>query len=182
MQHLLYMLAGITPWLAILCWTDFRYRRLPNVLTLGLAAAALVWRFGYGQLPLFLDGLLGGLAAGLFLLIPFLLRGAGGGDVKMLLAAGCYCGLGRVPMVLFCTSIAGVILAVVMLLAGKVDSSRLKHWFRCVFDWRYDRSAGRAALPPRTDERVRLPFGVAIAFGVWASFVFEMIWHGRMAA
>ncbi|MBQ6470835.1 MAG: prepilin peptidase [Victivallales bacterium] len=172
-KSLLFMAITATPWLGVLCWYDCKYRRLPNVLTLGMLAAALVWRFGYGRMPLFMDGLLGGLAAGLFLLIPFLLRGAGGGDVKMLCAAGCICGLRRIPMLLFCTSAAGFVLAAAMLLVGKVDGSRLKHWVRCVFDWRYDRQAGREALPAKTDERVRLPFGVAIALGLWITLAWE---------
>ncbi len=168
------MLVLATPWLLALCWSDCKYRRLPNYLTLGMMAVVLIWRLGYGGLPLFLDGLYGGLACALFLLIPFLLRGAGGGDLKMLSAVGCMVGLRRIPMLLFCTSAAGFVMAVVMLIAGKVDGSRLKHWGRCIFDWRYDRKAGREALPPKTDERVRLPFGVAIAIGLWLTLVLEL--------
>ncbi|MBR0458893.1 MAG: prepilin peptidase [Victivallales bacterium] len=168
------MLVLATPWLAVLCWNDCKYRRLPNYLTLGMLAGALIWRLGYGRLPMFLDGLYGGLASALFLLIPFLLGGAGGGDLKMLSAVGCMLGLRRIPMLLFCTSASGFVMAVGMLIAGKVDGSRLKHWARCVFDWRYDRKAGREALPPKTDERVRLPFGVAIALGLWLTLGLEL--------
>ena len=110
----------------------------------------------------------------LFLLIPFLLGGAGGGDLKMLMAAGCLCGLRRVPLLLFSTAAAGFVMAVVMLLAGKADASRLKHWARCIFDWRYDRKAGRENLPPKSDEKVRLPFGVAIAIGTWLTLGLEL--------
>ncbi len=174
MTPALFMLMLASPWLGVLCWFDCKYRRLPNYLTLGMAAGALVWRLGYGRLPMFMDGVYGGLAAGLFLLIPFLLRGAGGGDLKMLFAAGCFCGLHRIALLLFCTSAAGFVMAVGMLLAGKVDGSRLKHWGRCIFDWRYDRKAGREALPSKTDERVRLPFGVAIAIGMWITLFLEL--------
>jgi len=174
MKPLLFLLCVTTPWLAALCWYDCKYRRLPNLLTLGMVGCALVWRFGFGHLPLFRDGLYGGLAAGLFLLIPFLLGGAGGGDLKMLMAAGCLCGLRRVPLLLFSTAAAGFAMAVVMLLAGRADASRLKHWARCIFDWRYDRKAGRENLPPKSDEKVRLPFGVAIAIGTWLTLGLEL--------
>lgn len=174
MKPLLFILCVATPWLAVLCWYDCKYRKLPNLLTLGMVACALVWRFGYGQFPLFKDGVYGGLAAGLFLLIPFLLGGAGGGDLKMLMAAGCICGLRRVPLLLFSTAAAGFVMAVVMLVAGKADASRLKHWARCIFDWRYDRKAGRENLPPKSDEKVRLPFGVAIAIGTWLTLGLEL--------
>jgi len=181
MQHPLFILLCATPWLAVLCWYDCKLRRLPNVLTLGMIGAALVWRLGYGGIPLALNGLAGGTVAMLFLLIPFLLRGAGGGDVKMLAAAGCICGVGRIAMLLFFTSVAGVILAIVMLIAGKADASRLKHWARCIFDWKYDRKAGRENLPPRTDEKVRLPFGVAIAGGFWLTLAVELLAGGGAA-
>jgi prepilin peptidase CpaA len=175
MLPLIYMIVALTPWLAALCWYDWKWRRLPNVLTLGMAGVALTWRLGYGGMPLFLDGLAGGLAAGLFLLIPYLLRGAGGGDLKMLTATGCFCGLGRVPMLLFWTSAAGFVMAIVLLIAGRADASRVKHWLRCLFDWRYDRKAGREALPPKSDERARLPFGIAIAIGAWLTFIIEIV-------
>ena len=180
MNSVLFMLILVTPWLMVLCWYDCKYRRLPNYLTLGMAVGALVWRLGYGRMPLFADGVAGGLAAGLFLLIPFLLGGAGGGDLKMLTAVGCLGGLHRIPLLLFNTSGIGFVLAVGMLVAGKADGSRLKHWARCVFDWRYDRKAGREALPSKTDERVRLPFGVAIAIGFWLTLGFEL-WSKRVS-
>ena len=175
MRNVLFMVIVASPWLGLLCWQDCKCRRLPNYLTLTFAAAALAWRLGYGRLPMFMDGVYGGLAAALFLLIPFLLRGAGGGDLKMLFAAGCFCGLHWIPLLLFCTSAAGFVMAVGMLVAGKADASRIKHWFRCIFDWRYDREAGREALPPKTDEKVRLPFGVAIAAGMWITLIMELL-------
>ncbi len=71
-------------------------------------------------------------------------------------------------------SIAGFILSLIMWLAGRVDMSRVKHYARCVFDWGYDRKSGREALPSRDNERCRIPFGVAIAVGVWATFVWNI--------
>ena len=65
----------VTPVLAVLCWNDCRYRRLPNVLTFGLAVLGLVWRFVFGGMGGAVDGLVGGLVCGLFLLLPFLLGG-----------------------------------------------------------------------------------------------------------
>ena len=60
------------PVLAVLCWTDCKYRRLPNLYTLGLAVLGLIWRFAFGGLGGLVDGILGGLVCALFLLIPFL--------------------------------------------------------------------------------------------------------------
>jgi len=169
------LLFAVTPWLVVLCRYDWRERRLPNFLTLGGAACALVWRFGWSGLPFFLDGLFAALLCGAFLLIPFMLRAAGAGDVKMLFAVGSVAGLHSVPNLLVLVSIAGVIVAIFMQLNGLVDSSRLRHYVRCVFDWRYDRVAGRADLPPRDSERARIPFGVAIALGLWTLLLIQAI-------
>ncbi len=172
----------VTPWLAVLCYWDCRYRRLPNPLTFGAMAVALVWRLGMGGTGAFLDGVSGGVLCGLFLLLPFLLKGAGGGDLKMMCAAGCLLGTARTALMLLATSLSGCVLACVMLLAGWADGKRLKHYFRCLFDWRYDRKAGREQLPPPSDERNRLPFGVAIALGVWITLIFEIYGKGGNGA
>lgn len=160
----------VSLWLLALCHEDLRHRRLPNALTLGGAAVALVWRLGAGSWPAFLSGLWGGLLSALLLFLPFLLHSAGGGDVKMLFAAGAVVGRGGVVGLLLYVSLAGLALALLFLLFGRVDRSRLVHYARCVFDWRYDRAAGLAALPPKSSEKVRVPFGIAIAAGTWLQF------------
>ena len=155
----------ITPLLAVLCWYDCKYRRLPNVLTLGLILLSLIWRICMGGWYGFVDGVLGGLVCGAFILIPFLMRGAGGGDLKMIFGTGIATGLHLSFAELLFVSLTGVVLGLGMLVFKRVDGRRLKHYLRCVFDWRYDRKAGAESLPDRTDERGRVPFGVAIAIG-----------------
>ncbi|MCL1887867.1 MAG: A24 family peptidase [Kiritimatiellaeota bacterium] len=161
----------LTPWLAALCYYDVRYRRLPNVLTLGGAGVALAWRLGRAGVPGLVDGALGGVFCALLLLLPFILKAAGGGDVKMLFAVGCATGQRYAVGVLLCVSLAGMALGIAMFLAGLVDRRRLLHALRCAFDWRYDRAAGKAALPPRSHEKSRVPFGVAIAVGTLAALL-----------
>ena len=165
---------AISAWLAVLFYRDCRFRTLPNVLTLGGALVALVARLGFGGWGEFKIGLVGGLVCALFILLPFLLNGAGGGDVKMLFAVGCMLGLERAPAVMVYTSIAGLVMVVVMLAGGLADGRRLKHCFRSLFDWRYDRLAGKASLPPKDDERSRIPFGAAIALGSWMAMFLDI--------
>ena len=99
------------------------------------------------------------------------MRGAGGGDVKMMFAAGAIVGWSQILMMLWVTSIAGVVMGVVMIICGKLDSARIKHCLRCAFDWRYDRKAGAALLPPKDSERVRIPFSVPITIGMIAALM-----------
>lgn len=162
-------MTGIAAWAGVLSWSDCRTRRLPNALTLGAAAVALAFRWACGGWGSLLDGFAAGAAAGGFMLVPFLLRGAGGGDVKMLFAAGAMAGWSRLLTLLWFTSLAGVILGLVMLALGQADGARLRHLLRCAVDWRYDRKAGAAGLPPRETARVRVPFSVAISAGLLAS-------------
>lgn len=144
---------------------DWRTRRLPNALTLGGLGVAAALAFGlsveYG-----LASLVTGLFASLFLLVPYLVRATGAGDVKMMAAAGVFAGPEMTLPLVFAVSAAGIVLAVVMLVFRKVNGARLKHILRTLFDPRYDRKAGKAALPPRESEACRVPFGVAIAAGL----------------
>jgi prepilin peptidase CpaA len=106
------------------------------------------------------------MVAGGFMLVPYLLRGAGGGDVKMLVAAGAIAGWSQVIYLLWYTSLCGIILAVAMVMMRQLETARVRHYVRCLVDIRYDRCAGAAELPPPTDARVRIPFGLAIAAGL----------------
>jgi len=167
--------ALLTPWLIALCVSDVRHRRLPNVLTLGGLLVAIVMALGRGGVPAMADSLMAAGCGFLFLVIPFLLRAAGAGDVKMLAAAAAFLGLHAVPFFLLATSFAGLLVAIVMIFMRQVTAARLKHAFRTLFDWRYDRKAGKAALPPKDDERARVPFGCAIAIGTWATLIMEVL-------
>lgn len=163
----------LTPWLIWLCRSDVKSRRLPNAGTLGGLAAGLLVQSGWWGWGGLKDGLLAACIAVGFLLIPFLIRAAGAGDVKMLAACGAFVGLKWTPVFLMAVSFAGFFVAVWMLCSRQVTAARLKHAFRCLFDWRYDRKAGRAAIPAKDDERARVPFGVAIAIGTWATLIAE---------
>lgn len=172
---LIFRASILTHWLGYLCWSDAKYRRLPNVWTLGGLLAGLCVQAGFRGMAGFWDGLAAAGVCMLFLLIPFLIRAAGAGDLKMLAACGAFVGLRETPFLLMAVSFAGLFVAVAMLLTRQVTAARLKHALRCVFDWRYDRAAGRAAIPPKDDERARVPFGIAIALGTWATLVLEAL-------
>ena len=165
----------LTPWLAVLCAKDLKTRRLPNAWTLGGLAVGLALQAGWSGLSGFVDGLSAAGICILFLLIPFLVRAAGAGDLKMLAACGAFVGMKSVLLLLLCVSFAGFFVAVGMLVTRKVGAARLKHAFRTLFDWRYDRKAGRAALPPKEDEGNRIPFGLAIALGTLATLIIQLM-------
>lgn len=141
----------IAPVLCVLCVKDARHRTLPNAWTLALVLECAALRLAFGGLGGLLDGLLGGIVCGGFILLPYLMNGAGGGDVKMMFGAGIATGLRLCVSELLFVSVAGLLLGLGMLVAGKVAFRR----------------KGR-----KDDEAYRIPFGVAIAVGTEAALVF----------
>lgn len=88
--------AGITAlWALILAGSDVRFRRLPNVLTLGALAFGLIWLLITGNTWLGGPGWSGlmGLAAAFFALLPsYAERQLAAGDVKFMMAIGVLAG------------------------------------------------------------------------------------------
>ena len=162
----------VTLWLIVLSWYDCCYRRLPNVLTLGGAAVFLAVQILNGNA---VPALTGGLLGTAFMLIPFLMHGAGAGDVKMFGAVGILTGFPLVLSAMFFSTVFGLLLGIAMVIGGKTDASRLKHLWKCCTDRNYDRAAGRAQLPEKKSETVRIPFGVAIAGGCWCAEVLHVL-------
>jgi prepilin peptidase CpaA len=96
----------------VACAFDLRTRRIPNALTFGAALAGLVFHRLTGGT----DGAMvaaGGWAVGLLLFLPFfVLRGMGGGDVKLLAALGAWIGPQQVVWLAVYTGIAGGVLGI----------------------------------------------------------------------
>jgi prepilin peptidase CpaA len=93
---------------------DLRTRRVPNPLTLGLAAAGVLLA-GFGISGLSVWASLGGLALGLAILLPGHVVGAtGAGDVKLFAAAGAFIGPTHMIAAFIYTALAGGAIAIVV--------------------------------------------------------------------
>lgn len=150
------MVAGILDW---------RFRRIPNWLTVsGLAAGIAVNTILY-RWPGLKAALLGTLL-GLGLLLPFvLIRSLGAGDWKLAGALGACLG----PRLLFSVLMGTVLVAGVMALAVVIWKGRLKrtllnivHLLAALFTLRMPGSEVSLDDPQST----KIPFGVAMAFTV----------------
>jgi len=96
--------------------TDIRSRRIPNSLTLAGVIAGLVLQLALGGW-LGLRASLLGLAVGFVVLLPpFLLRGGGAGDVKLMAGVGALAGPWNTVTIFVLTAIFGGVLAVGLLL------------------------------------------------------------------
>ena len=151
--------------LTLACFTDLRTRRIPNVLTLTAAVAALVYHFATGGWS-GAGWSVAGLAVGILLFFPmFALRGMGAGDVKLLGAVGAWLGVGQVATVALASSIAGGVIAVVVALAHGYLRKALRNVYLLLMHWRI---SGVEPLPAVTLERAqgpRLAYAFPIAIG-----------------
>src|SRR5262245_4291949 len=97
---------------------DLRMRRIPNLLTFGAAATGLIYHLVSGGFDGFGQSAAGWVIGALVFVVPFALRGLGGGDVKLLAALGAWIGPGDVVWLALYTGIAGGAMAIVVALAN----------------------------------------------------------------
>lgn len=149
----------------IACVTDLRHRRIPNVLTFGAAAAALLFHgvtSGFAGLQVAAGGWLLGTA----LFLPFfLLRGMGGGDVKLLAALGAWLGAASVFWLAVYASIAGGVLAIVVSLGRGYLGTALRNVGALLTYWWYVGPRPLASLTLEHGDAPRLAFAVPMFVG-----------------
>lgn len=150
-------------------WTDLRWRRIPNRITVAalLAGAGLAAAVGPGAL------LSGSLAAGLTFAVGLALFAAGvlgGGDVKLATAAAMFLGLERLPEAVMLAALAGGVLAVTEAVRRGILIPVLLDSRDVVVSWV---TAGRSGQAHSLSSagRVSVPYGVAIALGAVGAWV-----------
>jgi len=139
--------------------TDLWSRRIPNLLVL----AGLFTGLFIAVLTAGLEGLafsLMGAAAGFsLLLLPYLLGGMGGGDVKLMMALGAILGPVSIFWVFIYTCLVGGVIALgVIIISGRWQVIAANGLLRLGIAMSYPRH-----LPSQNQA---IPYGVAIAAGV----------------
>lgn len=152
----------------VACVTDFRSRRIPNVLTFGASAAAFVfWVVSGGPAGLWFS--VAGWFVGCLLFLPwFLLRGMGAGDVKLLAALGAWVGPGTAVWVALYAAIAGGVFAVVVTLASGYLGTMVRNVWGLLMFWRIAGVQPHPELTLATAAGPRLPYAFPITAGVVA--------------
>jgi len=125
---------------------DWATHRLPNIITLPLIAAGLLWAFGTADD--FYPHLLGAaLGYGVFWAVEVLYRvirkrdGLGRGDAKLLAAGGAWCGAWALPAIVLIASVSALIYI----------------------------------LPKGEQRDARIPFGPFLAIGIGAVWLVQII-------
>ena len=151
--------------MAVSAVTDLRYQKIPNMVTLPAALAALT----YHTMVNGLDGFLfsgAGLAVGISLLIfPYLMGGMGAGDVKLMGVVGSFIGPKQVFYAFLIIAIIGGIYALLIMFFQR---SSFKGFFRDQFDSLMNIILTQKITPGSglTDQRrPKLCYGLAISSG-----------------
>ncbi len=144
---------------------DVISRRIPNAFTLPAILFGLLLHYSLGGWRQLGSAAAGGLVCGLIFLLFYLAGGMGGGDVKLIAAAGCSAGLSLVAPLLVLTSLAGGVMAIGLALYHRRLKQTLLNMGALVAHH------GRAGLAPHADlnldnaQALRLPYALAIAAG-----------------
>ena len=147
---------------------DLRMRRIPNLLTFGAAATGLMYHLSSGGPWAFGGSAAGWMVGALVFVVPFALRGLGGGDVKLLAALGAWIGPGDVLWLALYTGVAGGAMAVVVALANGYLRRAFDNVWLLLCHWRI---AGLKALPELTldgSSAPKLAYAVPILAGMVA--------------
>ena len=170
--------AALVTLVSIAAVYDYRYRRIPNWLTLTGLIAGLGLNF-------ILSGLtgLGGSARSLLFgfivyFVLYLLRAMGAGDVKLMAAVSAMAGPGRWFTIFVLTSLIGGVTALILVvLKGRVQQTvwNVGFIFSQLLTLRSP-ALGREELDVKNPKAVTLPAGVRIAAGVFAFLIASAIW------
>ena len=148
------------------CVTDLRSRRIPNVLTFGAAAAALVYGAVTGGWSGLGSATLGWLIGALAFIVPFALGGLGGGDVKLLAAIGAWLGPAGAFWVALYAGVAGGVMALGVALATGYLQRALANVSLLLMHWRLWGLRPLAEVSLEGSEGPRLAYALPIFAGL----------------
>ncbi|MEI6502201.1 MAG: A24 family peptidase [Armatimonadota bacterium] len=172
LQHALLALTVLL--LLISVYTDVRYRKILNAVTLPFAVAGLLLNIaarGWWGVVFSVEGVAMGLAV--FFLSAFLGRILGAGDCKLFAAVGALQGPDMLLRCILCSLVAGGVLAIIVALARGVLRPALTRVWQSVYLRAYHNTPMDIAS---SGEKMRLPYALAIAAG---SFVALWKFHGQ---
>ena len=144
---------------------DVKSRRVPNFLTGPSVLFGLLLHLSLGGWAEMGISALAGLICGLVFLVFYLAGGMGAGDVKLIAAVGCLCGLHNIATLLALTGIAGGVMAIGL----AVSRGRLKETMvNVVALVSHHKSEGLTPHPEinvLNNTTLRLPYALAISAG-----------------
>jgi len=164
--------------LLVIVLTDTVRSKIPNFATVLLALTGFTLNglfTGMEGLRFSVLGLLVGIG---LLLIPYLMKGMGAGDVKAMGALGALLGPAAIFQVFLYTAVAGGGLAILHYLFAGQLTARLNAW--CVALFTFMATKDRDMLKPvPVGKRIKFPYAAAIALG-YCAFLYWGAFFGAL--
>ncbi len=162
----------LIPMAIFIIYYDVRYRRIPNVLVLGLLTGGLTINITSGGFNGALTSVEGFALAFLPMFLIHVFGAMGAGDVKLFGAVGSIIGVSMVPLTFVVIVMLGAVLAVYTMLRSGTMFSTLHGVLRIFVGIMPGWEMPRFAIPP--DRKHTIPYGVAIMLGsLIAAAVFQ---------
>ncbi|WP_188453577.1 A24 family peptidase [Virgibacillus oceani] len=150
---------------------DVKYSRLPNWLNVSGVMVGLLYHLLFNQMDGFLNSFFGLLAGGVVMLILYIFKAIGAGDVKLFAAIGAICGLLFTLYSMMYTIIFAGLIAIIILLFTKTFLVNMTLAFFHIIESIKDKS-----LTPldefKNNVSNRFPFIYAVIPGVVTSFYY----------
>lgn len=174
-MHLAQMkLALLLVTLLLAMWFDFRERRIPNILIIFGIAGAVAINVIEGGLSA-IGSVFAGLAAGLFVLVPFFaLRLVGAGDVKLMGVVGGYVGIHALLPISLYLFIAGGVLSIASVLLARSGHQVLRNLHVALLSLVARAHGSEISLRDLgLRSAARIPYAFAISAGVFCWLLSE---------
>ena len=149
---------------------DLKTNKIPNYITFpGIIMGIILYIItdGFSGLAF---GALGAVAGIALLLIPFAIKGIGGGDVKLLGAIGAFKGAQFVFTTFLASAIFGGIIALIVIIWRRKIIEVLKWCFKALYKiFAFIITKGRFKVPLGSfpAKGIKYPYGLAIALGAF---------------
>ncbi|MCD6362068.1 MAG: prepilin peptidase [Armatimonadetes bacterium] len=167
-------IAAVVVLAIIAIYTDIRWGKIFNVLTVPFALLGLVLNTvggGWEGFALSIEGI--GLGFAIWLVSSFLGRILGGGDIKLLMAFGALQGPGFLLWALAYGALIGGVMAIAVALRRRT----MLKTFKSLGTSLYLRAA--AAVPMEIEDgagEVRLPYAIALGAGAFVALALQIPW------
>lgn len=160
--------AVLFPLLAVCAYTDARFGKVRNVVTVPGMVLGFLINAGFGGWAGGLSSLEGiGLAFGFFVVVSLLGRVMGAGDAKLLMAVGALVG----PVLLLWVIVYGALAGGVIAIGVALAKSRLKKELIGLVMSVAARLTGATKLDYSKTDSLRIPYAVPLALGAVVAIV-----------
>ena len=160
MEFDLYSIIAIVVFTSVALVIDLKTRRIPNWLTVSIAASGLVYHLltgGWGGILISLGGFATGFG---ILFVLWVIGGGGGGDVKLMGGVGAWMGAFPVLLIFICSAVFTILCT-----AWVVAWANIRP--RVVSD--------SEAAPGQPLLKMTIPYALPVSMAIWSLLVYSLV-------